>query len=155
MHQVAAPAGASHGVALALLCASAYGLAPALARLAYTAGAGVLTATTARFVAGVIGVGLLVWLGRRAARLPLRAQLAACGLGLISTVTSLGYMGAIYFMPASLAVLIFYTHPVLVALGARWTEGDPLTRACLSAMQRLATHCSGVVCHHPLMEIMG
>lgn len=134
MHQAAVPAGDSRGVALALSCACAYGLAPALARLAYNAGAGVLTATTARFVAGVIGVGLLVWLGRRAARLPLRVQLAAGGLGLISTVTSLGYMGAIYFMPASLAVLIFYTYPVLVALGARWTEGEPLTWAKLTGL---------------------
>lgn len=127
MHQAAVRSGDSRGVAIALLCACSYGLGPPLARLTYNAGTGVFTAATARFVAGVIGIGLLLWLGRRAIRLAPRVRWAACGLGVISTVTSLGYMGAIFFIPASLAILIFYTFPLLVALGARWTEGEPLT----------------------------
>lgn len=119
--------GDPRGVALTLLCAFSYGVAPAMARLAYDAGAGVLTATTGRFVAGVLGVGLLIALGRRALRLPARANWGALGLGLLSTVTSLGYMGSIFFIPASLAVLVFYTFPLFVAVGARWTEGEPVT----------------------------
>ena len=122
------------GVALTLLCALSYGLAPAMARLAYEAGAGVLTATTGRFVAGVLGVGLLLALRRSSLGLPRRASLGALGLGLVSTVTSLGYMGSIYFIPASLAVLIFYTFPLLVALGARWTEGEPITWGKLAGL---------------------
>src|SRR3546814_12772606 len=35
-------------------------------------------------------------------------------------------MGSIFYIPASLAVLIFYTFPLLVAVGARWTEGEPV-----------------------------
>lgn len=128
-----ARAGDSRGVALTLLCAFSYGLAPAMARLAYEAGADVLTATTGRFLAGVIGIGALLALGRRV-RLSRRANLGAFGLGLISTVTSLGYMGAIFFIPASLAVLIFYTFPLLVALGARWTEGEPVTWSKLAGL---------------------
>jgi drug/metabolite transporter (DMT)-like permease len=122
------------GVALTLLCAFSYGVAPSMARLAYDAGAGVLTATTGRFVAGLFAVSMLMVLGRRALRLPARANWGSFGLGALSTVTSLGYMGAIFFIPASLAVLVFYTYPLLVALGARWTEGEPVTWAKLAGL---------------------
>jgi len=114
-------------MALAVLCGCSYGVGPVAARLAYNAGSDVFTATTARFVAGVVGIGLLIWLGRRVMRLPARANWGSLGLGLLSTVTSFGYMGAVFFIPASLTVLIFYVFPLLVALGARWTEGEPLT----------------------------
>ena len=97
-----------HGVALALTCALAYGVAPSMARLAYDAGADVPTATTARFVAGVLAVGGLVLLTRGRMRLPARANWGSLGLGVLSTITSLGYMGSIFFIPASLALLIFY-----------------------------------------------
>lgn len=127
--QVSVRTSDARGLALAVVCGAAYGVAPPMARLAYDAGADVWTASTARFVAGVLAIAALVWLGRRAARLPARANWGSLGLGLISSVTSLGYMGSIYFIPASLAVLIFYTFPLLVALGARWTEGEPLTWA--------------------------
>ena len=122
------------GVAITLSCALCYGVAPAMARLAYNAGTDILTATTARFVAGVIGIAALIAIGRRALRLTARANWGALGLGMISTVTSLGYMGSIFFIPASLAVLIFYTFPLLVALGARWTEGEPVTWAKLAGL---------------------
>jgi drug/metabolite transporter (DMT)-like permease len=115
------------GLALVVLSACAYGLGPPMARLAYNAGAGVVTASTARFVAGVAGIALLLWLGRRAMRLPARVNWGSLGLGAITTVTSLAYMGAIFFIPASLAALVFYIFPLLVALGARFTEGEPLT----------------------------
>ncbi|MFN4089399.1 MAG: DMT family transporter [Alphaproteobacteria bacterium] len=114
------------GVAVALGCALSYGIAPSMARLAYDAGADIPTATTARFVAGVLAVGLLVWLTGTGRRLSARANWGGAGLGVLSTVTSLGYMGSIYFIPASLAVLIFFTFPLVVALGARWTEGEPI-----------------------------
>lgn len=129
-----ARSGDPRGVALTLLCALSYGVAPAMARLAYDAGAGVLTATTGRFVAGVLGVGLLIAIGRRALRLAPKASWGALGLGLLSTATSLGYMGSIYFIPASLAVLIFYTFPLFVAVGARWTEGEPVTWTKLAGL---------------------
>lgn len=114
------------GVVLALFCAVSYGVAPSMARLAYDAGADVPTATTARFVAGVVAVALLVAVSGRSFRLPARANWGSLGLGLLSTVTSFGYMGSVFFIPASLAVLIFYTFPLIVAVGARWTEGEPL-----------------------------
>jgi len=132
--QVSVQRGDARGIALAVLCGCAYGIAPPLARLTYDAGADVWTVSTARFVAGVLAIGALVWLGRGLRRLPARANWGALGLGLISTVTSLGYMGAIYFIPASLAVLIFYTFPLLVAVGARWTEGEPLTPIKLAGL---------------------
>ena len=131
---LASPSGDPRGVALTLLCALCYGVAPAMARLAYDAGADVLTATTARFVAGVAGIAALIAIGRRALRLAARANWGSLGLGLVSTVTSLGYMGSIFFIPASLAVLIFYSFPLLVALGARWTEGEPVTGTKLAGL---------------------
>jgi drug/metabolite transporter (DMT)-like permease len=115
------------GVLLALACAVSFGVAPAMTRLAYMAGADVFTISTVRFVAGVVGVAGLILVARSAMRLSPRANWGALGLGLISSATSLGYMGAIFYIPASLAVLIFYTFPLFVAVGARWSEGEPLT----------------------------
>src|SRR3546814_10760119 len=97
-----------------------------MARLAYLAGTDVPTATTVRFVAGVLTIGALIVITRRPLRLPARANWGSLGLGLLSTITSLGYMGSIFYIPASLAVLIFYSFPLLVAVGARWTEGEPV-----------------------------
>ena len=131
---LASPSGDPRGVALTLLCALCYGVAPAMARLAYDAGADVLTATTARFVAGVAGIAALIAIGRRALRLAARANWGSLGLGLVSAVASLGYMGSIFFIPASLAVLIFYSFPLLVAVGARWTEGEPVTGTKLAGL---------------------
>jgi drug/metabolite transporter (DMT)-like permease len=121
--------GAPRGLLLAVLCGVSYGLAPALTRLAYMAGTDVFTVTAGRFVAGVVALTALVMLARSANRLSARANWGSLGLGLLSSVTSLGYMGAIFFIPASLAVLIFYSFPLVVAFAARWTEGEPLTSA--------------------------
>ena len=116
-----------HGIVLALLCAFSFGVAPAVTRLAYMAGTDVFTASAGRFIAGVVGVAGLIVLTRGAMRLSARANWGALGLGVISSITSLGYMGAIFYIPASMAVLIFYMFPIVVAFGARWTEGEPIT----------------------------
>jgi len=122
------------GVAFCLLSALSYGFAPVMAKLAYEAGAGVLTVTAGRFLMGALAIAALLTLGRRAWRLPARANWGAVGLGLATSVASLGYMAAVFYIPASLAVLIFYTFPLLVALGARWTEGEPITPVKLAGL---------------------
>jgi drug/metabolite transporter (DMT)-like permease len=45
-----------------------------------------------------------------------------------------GYLGATQYIPISLAVLLFYTAPFLVALAARFTENEPLTGIRLIAI---------------------
>jgi drug/metabolite transporter (DMT)-like permease len=46
----------------------------------------------------------------------------------------IGYLGATQYIPVSLAVLIFYTHPFLVAIIARFTENEPITPIRLLAI---------------------
>jgi drug/metabolite transporter (DMT)-like permease len=46
----------------------------------------------------------------------------------------LGYISATQYIPVSLAVLIFYTAPFLVAVIARFTENEPITLTRLIAI---------------------
>ena len=122
------------GVALVVLSTLAYGLAPSMARLAYDSGVTVMTATAGRFVAGACGIALLWWLRGAGFRLSRRAAWGAIGCGLISSITSTGYMAALARIPASLAVLIFFTFPVLVGIAARLIDGVPLTATKLGSL---------------------
>src|SRR3546814_18476791 len=104
------------GVALALACAVSYGVAPSMARLAYLAGTDVPTATTVRFVAGVLTIGALIVITRRPLRLPARENWGPLGLGLLSTLTSHRHMWSFLYIPPSLSLLIFFHFPPLFAV---------------------------------------
>ncbi len=122
------------GVALVACSALALGLAPSLARIAYRDGIDVLTLATLRgLVSGAAILMALALLGR-----PVRPAAGTLvpilGLGFAMALASVGYLGAIRYMPVGLAVLTFFTFPLLVGLIERVVGSAPLPPSRLAAI---------------------
>lgn len=87
-----------------------------LARLSYDYGSDVPTVLTVRFT--LLCILLLIWntLRKQAMRLPprLAAHTLICGIFYLAGIGS--YLLSVAYLPVSLAVLIFYTFPILVTV---------------------------------------
>lgn len=93
------------------------------AKLAYDGGSNPLTYLTLRTSLAAILVFAIVVLTRRSLRMPLRRRLAAFGMGAILALYSYGLLAAIEFIPVALAVLTFYTFPLLTSAWT-WISGN-------------------------------
>src|SRR5262245_60762374 len=108
------------GVVLTVISACAFGSGPLFAKPVYAAGVGWHVLMAWRFGVGAV----LAWLwvlarpGTRAGlrRMPRRAVVAALGLGVYYTSNSATYFAGLESVPASLAALIVYIYPALVAV---------------------------------------
>lgn len=121
------------GVVYILVSGAAFGLLPLFARTAYDHGAEPLGMLTARFVLSAIGlvaIRLVVERGRPLPPRPVTARLFALG-ALGYAVQSSFYFWGIDRIDVSLATVIFYSYPVMVAVAARLVFGDRLSRASL------------------------
>ncbi|MFH0751303.1 MAG: DMT family transporter [Chloroflexota bacterium] len=116
------------GVALAAASACGYGSGALFAKSVYGAGIDWLALLFWRFLIG----GALVWAwtllfrdNRAALRaLSLRRTLALLGLGAFFVMNASTYYAALQYVSASLAALIVYIYPALVAvLSIRWGHG--------------------------------
>ena len=116
------------GIVLAAASAFGYGSGPLFAKSVYGAGVDWLALLFWRFLIG----GLLVWAwvilvreNREALRaLPLRRVAALLGLGAFFVGNAGTYYAALQYVSASLAALIVYIYPALVAvLSIRWGHG--------------------------------
>ena len=116
------------GVALAVASACGYGSGALFAKSVYGAGIDWLALLFWRFLIG----GALVWAwtllfpeNRAALRaLPRRRLLALLGLGAFFVGNASTYYASLQFVSASLAALIVYIYPALVAvLSIRWGHG--------------------------------
>lgn len=88
------------------------------ARLAFTNGVNVLTAATLRSLAAVLLLAVLLRL-RRTPVLPLPREFkATLILGLLIAAQTVLIQAAVALMPATLALLLFYTYPFFTGLGA-------------------------------------
>lgn len=116
-------------MALIALAATAFGFVTALARLAYGSGATPLGMTLARFVMLAAATGAWLFLRGRPVRLPRRAFRASFGLAILILTTGLGYLASVAFIPVSLAVIVFYTSPLIVGVLASLTGREPMTPA--------------------------
>ena len=110
---------------MAVFSAACYGVAMPLSRLAYDHGTNALTIMTIRYLvlALVLGIWLLAY--GKSLHLPWKLATACAIIGLTFVGTAGGTLGAIVYMPVSLAVLVFYTYPILTVitecvLEARW-----------------------------------
>jgi drug/metabolite transporter (DMT)-like permease len=112
-----------------LVAALSFGISNVLGKLAFLAGADVLSLVAFR---GVVGTGCL-WLWLRlvppvAPHSP-RARLVALGLGLLFAGNVYGVYAAI---PVPVAVLAYFVYPLLTGIGAT-----------LSGLERLSWHAAG------------
>ena len=101
------------GRAIAFAAAIFYGFNTTLSRLAYDTGTTPVSLTVYRFALTSAALILLVLVLRKSWRMRVTP-----GLFLLTViglyVTSLGHLGAVNYIPVSLAAIIFYTFPLLV-----------------------------------------
>ncbi|MFI5254647.1 MAG: EamA family transporter, partial [Candidatus Limnocylindrales bacterium] len=119
------PRGRAVGIGLVIDSACAFGSGALVATPVYAAGLDWRTLLAWRF--GFAALASWLWLLARPAdrralrRLSRRRVLVLLGLGLLYVTNSGTYFAALETVPASLAALIVYIYPVLVAvLALRW-----------------------------------
>ena len=122
------------GVGYLLVACLGFGIAPSLARIAYDAGSDPPTAILMRFTVATMVVTLLMRRLGRPLRLapPVRRQ--AMGIGLLAGLLSYGYLSAVARIPVSIAALVFFTFPAMVAVAAHLTGQERLTPVRVAAL---------------------
>ena len=122
------PSGQTAGIAVATLVGLFFGTSLVVARMSYDHGAGVVTIAVLRY--GILSVVLWLWLLRFGGGLstPKGLALRSMGLGVLSIITAMSYLGTIKYIPVSLATLIFYTNPLVTVILAALFVGERSTR---------------------------
>lgn len=118
---------------LALGSATFLGLNTTLARLAYEGGSNAGTVVFLRFVLTTLAVGMLIALTRRRFFLPRAAIWPLLGVALSVVFQGVSYLSSVTFIPVGLAVLLFYTYPLMVAAASRLVDGRKIDRGRLVA----------------------
>ena len=104
------------GVAVVAFAAVTISLSFVLSRLAYDAGTNPISVILFRNLAFIGLVWLLYWWRGRSLRLPRRDLLVTYGAGAFYLLGTGGYLWSILYLPVSLAVLCFYTYPLMTVL---------------------------------------
>ncbi len=113
------------GSLAAFVSAASFALNLVLARVVYDTGGNIHALNLVRPLFFLLAVGLVLVLARKAPVLPVRRRWASLLVGLLLTAELYAILGAIQFMPVSVAVLVNYCYPLLIAL-ATWTLGRGL-----------------------------
>jgi len=111
------------GIACALGAATLYGLVPNVVRGAYNNGVPAIESIFARTCLVAVCFAVLAILKGDSFRIPRQAWPSFLGQTLATLVVSIGYLASVQFIPVGLAVIIFYTFPVIVMLAAPLVEG--------------------------------
>lgn len=115
------------GAGLVLLSAMGFATNILVANMAYRDGIDVHTINAARHIVTVTLLFLFLKLRGKQLKLPPRERYTGFFLGISVFMMGVGYLGATQYIPVSVAVLIFYTSPFMVAVIARFTENEPIT----------------------------
>lgn len=107
------------GRLFALTSAAFLGVNTSLGRIAYEGGSNPGTVVFLRLVLTTLTVALLIAVTRRAFSLPKAALLPIVGVAASVVLQGAAYMSSVAYIPVGLAVLLFYTYPLMVAL-ASW-----------------------------------
>ncbi len=101
---------------MAVLSAVCYGAALPLSRLAYDHGSNALTILTLRFLAIALIVGLWLRVTGGSFAVSTRGMLASALVGVCFISVSGGTLVSVSYIPVNLAVLVFYTYPMMTLL---------------------------------------
>jgi drug/metabolite transporter (DMT)-like permease len=121
------------GVLLVFISAFGFGLMPIFALYAYRSGINVPTLLFLRF--GIAAICLFAYISARRTRwvIPRGEMVSLFFLGgVLYTLQSTFYFSAVRYIPASLAALILYLYPVIVALLAVLLENETLSWKSMS-----------------------
>ena len=113
----------NRGRLAALGSAASFGMVAPLAGLAYAGGASPAAVVLARLVFGLGGAAGAVALLNRPWPMPRREWPGTLAVSVAWIVVTVAYMASFYYIPVSLAVLMFFTFPVLIALVAPLVDG--------------------------------
>jgi drug/metabolite transporter (DMT)-like permease len=127
------------GLLCALLSATLYAVATLSAALAYEAGSNPATVIWIRFLFSSLTLFLVAAALRRPLLPARRDWPALLGIALGAFGTTNGYLTSVAFIPVSLAVLIFYTYPLVVGIAEPLLERRPIgARMLLCALVAFA-----------------
>lgn len=123
----------SLGSLTAFAAATLYAATTVMAALVYRDGGNPQTLLLCRFLVTAAAVGMTALAVGRSFRLPraLWGAILLGGFGLMAMST--GYVGSVAFIPVSLAALLFYVFPLLVATVTAVLDRQPLRPAMLFA----------------------
>ena len=110
------------GYVAALGCSLCLGLAVAVSRYAFEGGTnGVTVAALRAWLVVALAGGYCLWSGRGLS-LPWRQWRHCLWLGLLMANMFYANIAAVQFIPISLAALLFFTYPTMVAVGNAWLD---------------------------------
>ena len=115
------------GFSLILLSAAGFTINIIISNMAYRDGIDVPTINAVRHSVTIILLFLFLKIRGKKLTLPPRERYAGFALGISVFLMGFGYLSATQYIPVSVAVLIFYTSPFLIAVIARFTEKEPIT----------------------------
>lgn len=114
------------GLLCALLSATLYAIATLSAALAYDAGSNPATVIWIRFLFSSLTLFLVALALHRPLRPARRDWVPLLGVALGAFGTTNGYLTSVAFIPVSLAVLIFYTFPLVVGIAEPLLQRRPV-----------------------------
>jgi drug/metabolite transporter (DMT)-like permease len=120
------------GFVYALTSAALYGLNIGYARLASFAGISGSTLVVYRVLLMLGLVTALAVLMRRSLKVAEGERGVMALLGLATTLVGVCYLSSVAFIPVTVAVVLFYTFPILIVLASPLVEGTRLTPGLLS-----------------------
>lgn len=112
-------------ILMALAATSFYGGVPPVTRLAIDSGASPLDATFVRTVVMIVVLSIAAVAMRQSFTLPRRLWPAFAGQVAATLVISVGYLASVAFIPVSLAVVLFYTFPIIILSVAPVIDREP------------------------------
>lgn len=115
------------GIGLLLTSALAFTFNILIINMAFKDGLDVNTANAVRFIVTIALLFLFLKIRGKQLKLPPQERYKALALGITVFMIGVGYISATWYIPVSLAVLIFYTYPFFVAVISRFTENEPFT----------------------------
>jgi drug/metabolite transporter (DMT)-like permease len=110
------PGSELRGLITALLVACSFATNSALARMAYEGGSNAVTLLTVRTATALVVLAVLLRASRVPLRLPRHRAIKALALGVVMAAYSYGLLGSIQYVPLAVALVTFYTYPLLTAL---------------------------------------
>ncbi|MDD9877616.1 MAG: DMT family transporter [Magnetovibrio sp.] len=130
------------GLITAAIAAASLGLVTTGVRLAYDGGMSPATLIAFRVAVGVVATAAVATAMRRRLRLPENTLWPTLGVTAGSLMIAFGYMTSVFFIPVSLAALIFYLYPIIVlaisAMASRRLPGSVTAAAFAAAFGGLA-----------------
>lgn len=112
-----------HGISCALGAAALYGIVPNAVRGAFVNGVPPVESTFFRTSLIAVMFAILAVLRGEKFHMPRAALPSFAGQAIATLVISVGYLASVQFIPVGLAVIIFFTFPVLIMLAAPIVEG--------------------------------